>query len=96
MQENDTPGVTVPEDVAIPAPHGTLFIKDTFNKPAQERVHNYSLVHVQHCIEKVLDKPEYLQFSSNVLAGMTQRSNVQPHTSFSNSGNDHFTLQDNG
>ena len=97
MQENDTPGVTVPDHIAIPSLQiTTSFAETDFVKPAIERVRNYPLEHVRQSIEKVINNPDYPQFATIVPAGFTQQSNVNNQDYSSQSDEEHFILQDDG
>ena len=38
LQENNTPGITIPKDIALPVPNGPLIFQKLFSKSAQECV----------------------------------------------------------
>ena len=97
MQENDTAGVLLPNNIVLPSPDRILPREEiNFVKPAVERVRNYPLEHVRRSVDKVVNNPDYPQFSSIIPAGMTQQSNINNQDYSSQSDDEHFTLQDDG
>ena len=97
MQENDTPGVIVPNNIVIPSLDRILPTEEiNIVKPAFKCVQNYPLEHVRRSMDKVVNNPDYPQFSSIIPAGMTQQSNVNNQAYSSQSDDEHFTLQDDG
>jgi len=97
LAENDTAGVKIPQDIALPAPDSTLASDDLWYQSAVHRIDKYSADYAQACVNECCESDEHSHmFGSLLPIGFSQLSHIAGDDDLGDSISDAGHCSDSG